>query len=210
MKRSTKRDIGIFFGILAVIAGIVFFNSQLQRGSLVRRMESLRASLEDKREDEGLDILPWKLMRKTKGSLRRGGEFHEGLLAREGDLVNVMGFMVPQEQFRNVTEFMMLPLPIECYFCAMPPDRDVMLIQLKEGEYEDIYREPVLIIGTLNIHEGKGVKYFYSLTEAVLVAAQEDAKLTRRKMELQHMIPQHETDESMMLDPVVDDEDETD
>ena len=119
-----------------------------------------------------------------------------------------MGFMVPQEQFRNVDNFMMLPLPIECYFCAMPPDRYIMNVQLKEGEKEDIWREPVLIIGTLNIHRGPDVRFFYSLTDAVLVPADEDASLTRREMELQHMLPQHEPDHSMLLEPVYEEDHE--
>ena len=208
MRRRTKRDIGIAIGVLAVIGAIAFVNSQLQRGRLARQMEQLRASLEQERAEQGLEVLPWSLMRQTKGSMRRGGEFAEELLAFDGQLVNVMGFMVPQEQFRNVDNFMMLPLPIECYFCAMPPDRDIMNVQLKEGEKEDIWREPVLIIGTLNIHRGPDVRFFYSLTDAVLVPADEDASLTRREMELQHMLPQHEPDPSMLLEPVYEEDHE--
>lgn len=205
MKKRTKRDLGILLGVLAVIGVIAFANSQMQRGSLARQMEALRSSLEQERAEQGLDILSWQLMRETRGSMRKGGEFSEELLALDGHLVNVMGFMVPQEQFRNVTNFMMLPLPIECYFCQMPPDRDIMNVELKEGETEDIWKEPVLIIGTLNIHEGPDVRFFYSLTEAVLVPADEDAELTRREMELQHMLPQHEPDPSLLLDPVYED-----
>lgn len=208
MKKRTKRDIGILLGVLAVIGVIAFVNAQMQRGSLARQMEQLRSSLEQERAEQGLDILPWSLMRETKGSMRRGGEFSEELLALDGHLVNVMGFMVPQEQFRNVTNFMMLPLPIECYFCAMPPDRDIMNVELKEGETEDIWKEPVLIIGTLNIHQGPDVRFFYSLTDAVLVPADEDAQLTRREMELQHMLPQHEPDPSLLLDPVYEEDHE--
>lgn len=206
MKRRTKRDIGMLLGVLVLIGAVAFFNSQMQRGNLTRQMEDLRASLEVERAEEGLDVLAWSLMRKTKGSMRRGAEFAPELEALDGHLVNVMGFMVPQEQFRNVDNFMILPLPIECYFCAMPPDRDVMNVQLKLGETEDIWREPVLIIGTLNIHRGPDVRFFYSLTDAVLVSADEDATLTRREMELQHMLPQHEQDPSMLLDPVIEED----
>ena len=49
MRRRTKRDIGILIGVLAVIGAIAFVNSQLQRGSLARQMEQLRATLEEER-----------------------------------------------------------------------------------------------------------------------------------------------------------------
>jgi hypothetical protein len=209
MRTRTKRDIGILLGVVAVIGAIAFANSQMQRGGLARQMEQLRSSLEEQRAEEGLDILSWSLMRQTTGSMRRGGEFAPELVALDGHLVNVMGFMVPQEQFRNVDNFMMLPLPIECYFCAMPPDRDIMHVQLKDGEREDIWKEPVLIIGTLNIHQGPDVRFFYSLTDAVLVPAEKDARLTRREMELQHMVPQHEPDPALLLDPVYEEDDAT-
>ena len=72
MRRRTKRDIGILIGVLAVIGAIAFVNSQLQRGSLARQMEQLRASLEQERAEQGLEVLPWSLMRQMKGSMRRG------------------------------------------------------------------------------------------------------------------------------------------
>ena len=59
----------------------------------------------------------------------------------------MIGFMVPMETFIDVEEFMMLPIPIECYFCAMPPSKDVLYVKLQEGETQQIFSEPVLVLG---------------------------------------------------------------
>ncbi len=206
VKRRTRRDIGIFFGVLAVIAGVWLVNSQMQRGNLREQMEAWRTRLEQEKAEDGVKLLSWRLMRSTKGTLSKGGTFVEDLKAIDGTVVNLMGFMVPQEQFRDVTEFMLLPLPIECYFCAMPPARDVLFVKLKEGESEGIYREPVLLNGVLALNEGPGVKYFYSLQEASLGPADVEAGLSLSEQKLQHMLPQHEPDPSMLLDPVYDDD----
>ena len=71
------------------------------------------------------------------------------------------------EQFRDVTQFLLLPIPIECYFCSMPPSRDVIFVTLRKGEKVDIYNEPVLLRGTINLHQGSHVKFFYTLDETI-------------------------------------------
>ena len=202
MKRRTKRDLGVFIGAIAIIAAIAFLNTQMQRGDLAAKMESLRADLEQKRADEGMKILSWTDIRKTTGSLRKGGRYDQALLDIDGDIVNLMGFMVPQEQFRDVTEFLLLPIPLECYFCAMPPSRDVILIQLADGETTPIYEEPILVNGRLAVHQGPEIKFFYAIQNAIVGKADESGELTKRRMKLEHMLPQHDKDPSLLLDPI--------
>ena len=209
MKRRTKRDILIFVGIVAVIGGIAFANAQLRRGNLAEQYERLRARLEAGRLEEGLNLLPWKLVRKTRGSLRKGGTYAEELLAYDSQPVHMIGFMVPLEKFRDVSKFLMLPIPIECYFCAMPPTRDILFVELREGETAQIYAEPVLILGDFVVHEGPEQKFFYSLRNATIEAAEDGGELTKRRLQLQHMIPNHEPDPDMLLEPYVEDDPET-
>lgn len=201
MKRRTRRDIGILLGVVVILGSIVFFNMTLNRTSLANEMDRWRRSVESQRRADGMDLLSWSLMRKTKGSLRKGGTFDAELKVYHQEPVNLMGFMVPEEQFRQVTEFLLLPLPIECYFCQIPPARDVMLVQLAEGETADIYEEPILVHGTLSIHEEAGAKFFYRLKDATLGPGEMDGSLSRRKLKLQHMLPKHEQDPADMLEP---------
>ena len=156
-----------------------------------------------------MNLLPWNLVRKTKGSLHRGGTFAEQLFDYDEQPTHMIGFMVPLETFINVTEFMMLPIPIECYFCAMPPSRDVLYVKLQEGETAQIFSEPVLVLGTFKVHKGPEQKYFYSLEDATIEAAEDDGELTRRRMKIQHMLPVHDRDPDLLLEPYTPD-DETD
>ena len=199
MKRRTKRDITIFAAILAVIGGIVFANSQLSRQGLAEDFERLREKLEQARLNSGVQLLRWNLVRTTKGSLQRGGKFDADLMAQNGKEVFMIGFMVPNETYRDVTEFLMLPIPIECYFCQMPPSRDVLFVKLREGETAQIFLEPVLIRGTFTIHEGAGVKFFYTLENATIEAAEDGGALTNKRVQFQHMVPNHEKDDTNLL-----------
>ena len=200
MKRRTKRDMTILGVVVLLIGGLAFANGQLRRGNLAEQYERLREGLEAGRLGEGYNILPWKTVRTTKGSLRKGGTYTEALRAYDGQPVHIIGFMVPQEEFIDVSDFMLLPIPIECYFCSMPPSRDVLYVNLREGETAQIFTEPVLILGNFTINEGPDQSYFYSLEEATIEAAEDGGELTRRRMELQHMLPVHEKDPSMLLD----------
>ena len=201
MRRRTKRDLGIFAGIVLVLGGLTFANMTINRGSLASEMDALRRQVEAQRLSEGDELLSWSLIRETKGSPRRGGVYDPELLKYDGEIVNLIGFMVPQEQFRDVTEFLLLPLPIECYFCQMPPAKDVVLVQLKEGETADIYKEPIIINGNWTIHEGPDNKFLYSIQEGALGAGEMGGSLSRRKLKLQHMLPKHEQDPKDLLEP---------
>jgi hypothetical protein len=99
--------------------------------------------------------------------------------------------MVPYETFRDVTEFMLLRLPIECYFCGIPPERDVMYIELMDGESEDIYDQPVLIQGDLTLNRGANQQFFYTIDTAVLESGIEGEALKRRTLRPEHLIPKH-------------------
>jgi hypothetical protein len=204
MRRRAKRDLSILVGIVAIIAGVVAFNGQMTRGAMVTKFDKMRRDAEVKRLNEGLELLSWDLLRKTKGSLKKGGNFSEELFDYDGKRVNLMGYMVPQEQFRDVTEFLFLPLPIECYFCQIPPERDVLFVKLAEGATAQIYEEPVLINGVLDVHEGPGVKFFYSIADARLGPGDAEGELHRRQLKPEHMIPQHEQNTEDLLDPVRD------
>jgi hypothetical protein len=199
VKRRTKRDLLVFLAVIGVIGGFALANSQLSRRGLAEDFEKMRAKLEQSKAGTGIDLLKWKIVRTTKGSLHGGGTFTPDLMAYNGKEVFIIGFMVPEEQFRDVTEFLLLPIPIECYFCSMPPSRDVLFVKLRPGEKAQIYNEPVLIRGTFAINEGSGVKFFYSLQNATIESALDGGELTNRRLKLQHMVPVHQQDDSALL-----------
>jgi hypothetical protein len=199
MKRRTKRDLSVFVAVLVVIGLIAFGNAQLRRTGLASEFEALRERLEAARLASGIELLKWNIVRTTKGNLRSGAEFTPELEAYAGKEVFIIGFMVPEDTFRDVDHFLLLPIPIECYFCSMPPQKDVLLVKLREGETANIAVEPVLIRGTMTLQRGPGISFFYSLEESTFEAAENGGELTKRRLQLQHMLPSHERDDSDLI-----------
>lgn len=197
MRQRAKRDLIAIVGVVVVLAIIIFINYNFTRGQLAKTKDKERRHWEGVRADSGMEILRWRHMRDTTGNLRTGAHYSEDLMAWNNKQVNLIGFMVPENEFRDMKDFILLPLPIECYFCNRPPPCDVMNIQMEEGKTAMLAENPVLVNGVLRLHEGPDQKYFYSITQAQVVAAEEGAKLQRRYIDPQHMLPQHENPEQL-------------
>lgn len=167
MRRRVVRDLGTIIGVVVILAGVVGVNFYMRLEGLQEKYDQIRRSYEQQAVQTGTELLDWELLRRTKGSLRSGPTFDEELKTIAGQSVNLMGFMTPIDEFRDATHFMLLPLPIECYFCNAPPMRDVMLVRMTEGERVNMVEEPVLMSGTLKLYAGGEDKFFYTLQNAV-------------------------------------------
>lgn len=202
MRTRTKRDLTIFVGVLFVISILALLNNFFYRSSLAEKMEKYRQMVEKDRKSKGIEILSWKLLQKTVGNMRTGPTFDEQLLQYDQQRIHIVGFMVPLTQFRKMKEFLLLPLPIECYFCQAPPMRDVIVVQMAEKETTDLFKEPVLINGILNLQKGKGVKFFYIITDARLGPAKEGGTLTRKTVAPEHMMHIQPAPQEQLLEGV--------
>lgn len=191
MRQRAKRELTILGVVVLVVAALIFINYTSGLEELVKRYDDMRRTAEAAREAEGMEILKWRHMRDTEGNLRSGPTFTEEFKAWNNKQVNLIGFMVPENEFRDVKEFLMLPLPIECYFCKRPPVHDVMMVQMAEGTTTKIYEGAVLINGVLRLHEGPNQKYFYSITHAAIEPAERGGQLKTRIIPQEHMLPQH-------------------
>ena len=202
MKRRTKRDLSIFFGALVVIGMLAGLNTQFGRVGMRAEFEKLLLQLEAKEVEKGDLLLEWKYLRKTKGSLKRGGKYADEVLARDGDVTNIIGFMVPQNEFRDVTEFLLLPIPLECYFCSMPPTKDVMLVRMAPGVTTSINIDPVILNGRLKVNQGPGQKFFYEM-EHVTLGVADGSELSPKRLKLEHMTggERHPDEKDDMLAP---------
>lgn len=190
MRRRAKRDLMMLFSLIFVIGVVAFANYQFNRTDLAKRMNALRMEKEKGERDKGYTVIDWKHITETKGSARSGPTFVEELKKQNGKQINIVGFMQPLNQFRDMTEFILLPLPIECYFCRIPPISHVVIVQMAEGEATNLFKEPVVLNGTLKLGEGPGTKYFYTIADAKLGP---DQTLTQRYMKEEHMTPGHDT-----------------
>lgn len=180
MRRKAKRDLLTLTGVIVVLAGIVLINGYSRRDALRERYEQMRAAFEEKHRGDGVEIVDWDELRKVTGKRSTGAGFPESLKKKDGRLVNICGFMSPIDQFKNVTEFMLMPVPMTCYFCEAPPMRDI--IEVKLAKPANMVNEPVLIGGRLRLHEGPKQMFFYTIEEARWNEAVKDGEETTDKV----------------------------
>lgn len=202
MRRRSIEMITMVVGVVSVLAGGLFVNYFFTKFSLTNRMNDWRTAIEEERREAGFDPMDWGLLKKTKGTMRGGATYAEELKDWDGEVVNIIGFMVALDQFRNVTEFMLLPLPIECYFCQRPPAREVLFVRMAAGEATNLFQEPVLLTGRFVLNPGEGVKYFYRLDDTYLGAGKKGGELTQKIVGPEHMAPSHTWDTENLVEGI--------
>jgi hypothetical protein len=188
LRRRARRDLVTILGVVVVLVSIAGANVYMRIDTLKDQMIKVRKTAEDLRRKEGVALMDWELLRKTKGSIRSGARFHDTLKPYDGQPINVVGFMTPIDEFRDVTHFMLLPMPIYCYFCEAPPMRDILLIELEPGATANLVNEPVLIGGYLALQGNAGDPFFYSVTGAKWNAAVEGMQLTPKDIGQEHRL----------------------
>lgn len=166
MRRRTMRDLGTLAGVIVIILAIVLVNTFTRLDSLKEQARKMRMAVEQKWRNEGYEVLEWDLLKETTGKFFTGPTFPEGLADLDGRAVNLVGFMTPIDQFTNVDNFMLLPVPITCYFCSSPPMRHIVEVKLNEPTAE-LVNEPVIIGGQLVLHEQQGSTFFYTIQNAL-------------------------------------------
>lgn len=190
LRRRVKRDLTVILGVIVILAIVIVVNYGTNVAKLASKFEAIRTKVEEQASAKGIEFLSWKLMRATTGSLSAGGKFVPELEAVDGQHVNIIGFMVPFEQFNHMTEFLVLPLPLQCYFCQIPPARDVMYVRMKEGTDTKLYDNVMRISGTIKLHKEAGTKFYYSLENAEVDFA-DSAPKQATTVKQEHTIPSH-------------------
>jgi hypothetical protein len=189
--KRLRREFVTILGIALILMAIVFFNTQISRADSYKRYEAMRRSIEAKRIESGMEVLDWDLMRATKGTHRSGARFTEELAAYDGRLVDILGFMVPIREFRNATEFMVLPVPLECYFCESPPLREVLYVSMAPGTTAQVINEPVWLNGTLHLDTEPGSDFFYRLENSMWGTGERNGRMTPRAIRPEEQIGAH-------------------
>lgn len=186
MRKRSKRDLLTLLGLVVIVAGIIGANGYMRRAGLREQFELVRAAMEEKHREAGVPLIEWKELLKVTGQRRTGATFPESLKEKDGRLVNIVGFMSAIDQFRNVTEFMLLPVPVTCYFCDAPPMRDIIEVKLQQPA--NMINEPVLIGGRLRLHEGEKPLFFYTIEDAKWNEAVSEEDTTEKVFDQQHRL----------------------
>jgi hypothetical protein len=185
----SKFEVMLVLSVAAFCAATFLVHDQVNE--VDNRYESFRKGVEAKRIESGMEILDWDLMRATKGTYRSGARFTEALAAHDGSSVNIIGYMVPLREFRNATEFMVLPLPIECFFCESPPLREVLYVSMAPGTTAQVINEPVWLNGTLHLDTEPGSDFFYRLENSMWGTGDPNGRMTPRAIRPEEQIGAH-------------------
>lgn len=119
---------GVF--ILAVITGVVVYQTMISRGGALTGVE-----------------VDWRLLGEMDYIT---GNSSSELKALNGKAVKIPGFMVPlEDNQKEIVEFLLVPSPQACIHVPPPPPNQMVYVKMKRGTEAAI--GPIWVHGTLNL-----------------------------------------------------------
>lgn len=126
-------------------------------------------------------LADWDLLDKTDVVVSDGKKdatikYPAEMKVLDGKRVAIVGFMAPFESVDDMTQCMILPAYVGCYYCGPPAVTQVVLIQQTSAKKENrpFINEAVIVTGTLRLfsfesqHPAHQADFMYALDEATV------------------------------------------
>ena len=99
--------------------------------------------------------LDWDILREYSA----GKKLPEKLSAAQKQKVKMPGFMIPLEDYAEMTsEFLLVPVPMACIHVPAPPPNQIVHVKMKKNtQVPLIFYEPVWVYGDLRIEKKKNI-----------------------------------------------------
>jgi hypothetical protein len=114
------------------------------------------------------DVLSWELLINVKTQLvknRVQPVFPPEVLALDGKVQRVQGFLMPLEPGERQTHFLLSSVPLTCSFCV--PGGPESMIEVRSTTPVSYGMEPVVMQGRLSVLRDDPYGLYYRLSEAV-------------------------------------------
>lgn len=185
-------------GVIVVILGIAAFNQWYRLYRITDLHTQMAKNVRQGLIDRGIRPVSWELLGQTKGEFESVPEYPPAVKELAGQTATVAGYGIPltgassathqhasmlplpppvlelflghshAKTFQGVTELILTPLPLECYWKEVPPLNQAIYVRTANPiEFGD--GAAIAVTGTLELREQDGPKFFYVLQDAELV-----------------------------------------
>ncbi len=121
---------------------------------------------------EGLNVLPWNAIALTTVDRRYKPTFPAYLRELDGRPVKLTGYMQPIGSDPDMNTFLLIEYPVGCWYCETPDITAMTLIEMPPGKSWRFSREPIRIIGKLQLNAKDPEDFLYKVTGASVTAAE--------------------------------------
>lgn len=113
--------------------------------------------------------LDWDLLANVRieGRSRR---LPANLEALDGKTVRLTGFMCPENEMGEMHSFLLLEVPVGCFYCQTIPPAGIVLVELESGRRAPLAFEPVQVTGIWHVNRDDPEDYLYRIEEARLAS----------------------------------------
>lgn len=96
----------------------------------------------------------YKELREYRFSRRQRSPIPPKLQALNGEKIDIAGYMIPLNEAKDVTEFMLIQYPFFGCCYSMPPEpNETVLVRLPKGKATEFINEPIRVTGIFKIDD---------------------------------------------------------
>lgn len=107
-----------------------------------------REELKQPREEGTIDFA---LLRETEPHEKPPPTYPEALVRLDGQVVRIKGFMVPFDDVKDLTKFMLMPSSGGCFFCQPPSVTEVLYVEQAGAQKHTYIKGPIEVEGILHL-----------------------------------------------------------
>jgi hypothetical protein len=110
---------------------------------------------------------PWGLFLETSVDRRFRPTFPKHLRELEGCKVTLTGFMHPVSDDLEAAEFLLVEMPVGCWYCEMPDLTGIVLVEMQPGKTVPLTRGALEVTGKLKLNATDPENFFFIVVDAV-------------------------------------------
>jgi hypothetical protein len=116
--------------------------------------------------DKSVNPLPWAVINETTIDKKYRPTFPKYLGELDGKQVELIGFMQPLTDEREMSAFLLIEYPVGCWYCEMPEVTGIILVELPPNKTKTYTRSLVKVTGRLALNSTDPENFLYTLSKA--------------------------------------------
>jgi hypothetical protein len=116
-------------------------------------------------------LLDWDVLAATSAGGKFPPKYPANLEPADGQEVVLNGYMCPLDEAGEMNTFLLLEIPVGCFYCLAPAPTSLVLVELAGGRREPLHYDLMKVVGRWRLNRDNPEDFLYSIHDARIAPA---------------------------------------